>query len=525
MLHPYPPGIAEKVLSLVVSLGKLLMGLLKALWGAENVIQTILGVLFLLAIYALCYWLYLVVGKRRFISIAPFRVWGSSPLQYPGEGIAARLGDELLKLQREMRESHPEGKTEGASFYATHFELPSIAQVTVEYGGFSPEVFNSFLRRLFRREVGISGDMIPNESGLLLVGRSSGVGPWEVHAERSDTSALHQVLQEIAVRAVIDLHPATEFAIGNALTMRQLNAAAAQDPDESLRQARLATMAFPKEGISFYNLGVALHGKGQLDEAIAAYNKALQLEPDEPKALNNLGLALDNKGLFDEAIAALNKALQLEPDDPDALSNLGNALANKGQFDGAIAALNKALQIKPDDPEVLYNLGVALRGKGQLDDAIAAYNKALQIKPDYPKALNNLGVALARKGQLDDAIAAYNKALQIKRDSVEALNNLGAAFADKNQLDDALAAYNKALQIKPDFPEALSNLGVALAGKGQFNDAIAALNKALQLKPDDSEAFYNLGLTLQAAGKKKEARRAFAKAQQLDPTLKPPEPQ
>ena len=79
------------------------MGLLKALWGAENVIQTILSVLFLLAMYALCYWLYLVVGKRRFISIAPFRVWGSSPPQYPSEGIAARLGDELLKLQREMR--------------------------------------------------------------------------------------------------------------------------------------------------------------------------------------------------------------------------------------------------------------------------------------------------------------------------------------------------------------------------------------------------------------------------------------
>ena len=85
MLHPYPPGIAEKVLSLVVSLAELLTGLLKALWGTGGVVQTILSVLFLLAIYALCYWLYLVVGKRRFISIAPFRVWGSSPPQHPSK--------------------------------------------------------------------------------------------------------------------------------------------------------------------------------------------------------------------------------------------------------------------------------------------------------------------------------------------------------------------------------------------------------------------------------------------------------
>lgn len=525
MLHPYPPGIAEKVLSLVVSLGKLLMGLLKALWGAENVIQTILSVLFLLSIYALCYWLYPIVGKRRFISIAPFRIWGSSPPQYPGEGIAARLGDELLKLQREMRESHPEGETEGASFYATHFELPSIAQVTVEYGGFSPEVFNSFLRRLFRREVVISGDVIPSEPGLLLVGRSSGVGPWEVHAERSDTSALHQLLQEMAVRAVTDLHPAIELAIGNALARRQMKAAAAQNPDESLRQARLAAMALPKEGTSFYNLGVALARKDQLDDAIAAYNKALRLKPDYLEALNNLGVALDAKGQFDDAIAALNKALQLKPDDLDALNNLGNALANKGQFDDAITTLNKALQLKPDDPEVLNNLGAALVRKGQLDDAIAAYNKALQIKPDSHEVLNNLGIALAGKDQLDDAIAALNKALQLKPDYPQALNNLGAALARKDQFDDAIAAYNKALQIKPDYLEALNNLGLALANKGQFNDAIAALKKALQLKPNDASLHYNLGLAFQEAGKEEEARRAFAKAQQLDPRFKPPEPQ
>ncbi|MFB3154579.1 MAG: hypothetical protein ACE10I_08920, partial [Candidatus Acidiferrales bacterium] len=42
--------------------------------------------------------------------------------------------------------------TEGASFYAVRFEFSSLAQVRVEYKGFSPQVFNSFLRRLFHRE-------------------------------------------------------------------------------------------------------------------------------------------------------------------------------------------------------------------------------------------------------------------------------------------------------------------------------------------------------------------------------------
>ena len=576
MLHPYPPGIAEKLLSLAASFAQLLMGLFKALWGAENVIQTILGVLVLLAIYALCYGLYLVVRKRRFISIASFSVWGSSPPQYPGEGIAARLGDELLKLQRDMLKSRHGAESRGtfipgadlvfsspehlkqpanfttmrsvpssleqrtevnfysaplakaieaASFYTVRFEPGSPAQVRVEYKGFSPQVFNSFLRRLFHREHVITGDLIPFEQGLLLVGRSSGVGPWEVQTERSDTSALHQLLQEMAVRAVIDLHPKTKLAVGNALAWRQRKAEAAQDLDESLRQARLATIALPEEGTSFYNLGVALAGKGQFDDAIAAYNKALQLRPDFPEALNNLGVALGNKAQFDDAITALNKALQIKPDYLEALNNLGAALDGKGQFDEAIAVYNKALQIKPDEPKALYNLGGAFASKGQFDEAIAAYNKALQLKPDYPKAFNNLGIALAHKGQLDDAIVALNKALQLKPDDPEVLSNLGAALANKDQLDDAIAAYQKALQLKPDYPEALNNLGLALARKDLFNDAIAALNRALQFNPNNASLHYNLGLILRKAGKREEARRAFAKAQQLDPKFKPPDPQ
>ena len=413
MLHPYPPGIAEKVLSLAASFATLLADFFKALWETGGVIQTILSVLFLLAIYALCYWLYLVVGKRRFISIAPFRVWGSSPPQYPGEGIAARLGDELLKLQREMRESYPKGETEGVSFYATHFELPSIAQVTVEYGGFSPELFNSFLRRLFRRQVVISGDMIPSESGLLLVGRSSGVGPWEVQAERSDVSTLHRLLQEIAVRAVADLHPKTKLAIGNALASRQRKAAAAQNRDESLRHARLATMALPKVGTSFNNLGAALDDKGRFDDAITALNKALQLKPDFPEALYNLGNVLAHKPQFDEAIAAYHKALQLKPDFPQALSNLGSALFRKGQFDEAIAAYHKALRLKPNDPQALSNLGSALFRKDRFDQAIAALNKAVQLEPDNPSLYYNLGRILRKAGKEEEARRAFAKAQRL----------------------------------------------------------------------------------------------------------------
>ena len=61
-------------------------------------------------------------------------------------------------------------------------------------------------------------------------------------------------------------------------------------------------------------LGSAHYGKGQLDEAIAEYRKAVELDPDIADSHNNLGLALYGKGQLDEAIAEYRKAIELGPD-------------------------------------------------------------------------------------------------------------------------------------------------------------------------------------------------------------------
>jgi len=201
-------------------------------------------------------------------------------------------------------------------------------------------------------------------------------------------------------------------------------------------------------------MGNALKDQGKLDEAIAAYNKALSIKPDYAEAYYNMGNALQDQGKLDEAIAAYNKALSIKPDYADAYNNMGNALKDQGKLDEAIAAYNKALSIKPDYAEAYNNMGNALKEQGKLDEAIAAYNKALSIKPDYANAYNNMGNALKDQGKLDEAIAAYNKALSIKPDYAEAYNNMGVTLQDQGKLGEAIAAYNKALSIKPDHADA-----------------------------------------------------------------------
>src|SRR5262245_4893903 len=80
------------------------------------------------------------------------------------------------------------------------------------------------------------------------------------------------------------------------------------------------------------NLGKALMGKSQLEQAEAECREALRLNPGLAEAHNNLGAVLRARGRMDEAIAECRKAVRLRPGYAEAHNNLGAALASKGRL-------------------------------------------------------------------------------------------------------------------------------------------------------------------------------------------------
>ena len=139
-----------------------------------------------------------------------------------------------------------------------------------------------------------------------------------------------------------------------------------------------------------HNLGNALRQKGRLDEAIAAYRRAIALRPEFVEVHNNLGNALSDKGRLDEAIDAYRRAIALRPDYAAAHSNLGVAFKGKGWLDEAIAALGRAAELNPDLPEVHLNLGSTLLARGDREEANRAYRRALALRPGNVAAHSNL---------------------------------------------------------------------------------------------------------------------------------------
>jgi protein O-mannosyl-transferase len=265
------------------------------------------------------------------------------------------------------------------------------------------------------------------------------------------------------------------------------------------------------------NLGHDLLQRGKTDEAIAHFQKMLEIKPGNPEACNNLGNALLQKGQPDEAMAYFQKALEARPDYAEAHYNLGNALLQKGRVEEAIVQYQTTLQINPGDAKAQVNLGNALVQKGSVDEGIVHYQKALQIDPAFAEAHFNLGSAFLRMGRVDEAVAEYQTALKIKPDYAEAQNNLGSALLQKGRVDEAITEYQKALQSSPEYAEAHYNLGSAFLRMGRVDEAIAHYQKALEINPDYVDAHINLGNALLQKGRVDEAMAHFEKALQIAP--------
>ena len=88
--------------------------------------------------------------------------------------------------------------------------------------------------------------------------------------------------------------------------------------------------------------------QGTLEEAVACYRRALELQPNFADAYYNLGIALHSQGKPDEAIACYRQALRFKPDFVAAHNNLGNALETQGKPDEAAACFRRALELNPD---------------------------------------------------------------------------------------------------------------------------------------------------------------------------------
>lgn len=104
-------------------------------------------------------------------------------------------------------------------------------------------------------------------------------------------------------------------------------------------------MAYRGDLDAWYNKGYALKEQGKLEQAIVAFDKALEVAPEDARIWTIKGNTLLELRQYENAIDAYNHVLVTYPDNADTIVNIASALIEMGKFDEAIAECNRALAI------------------------------------------------------------------------------------------------------------------------------------------------------------------------------------
>lgn len=203
-----------------------------------------------------------------------------------------------------------------------------------------------------------------------------------------------------------------------------------------------------------YSLGLTHLALGNRWKAAAQFRAATQLDPTHPdpfKALGDLFLSAPRR-LFDQAVEAYQKALELRPSYAEAYVGLGDARAAKGDVDGAISSYRSALQFNPRNPRVHVSLGrIYYAEKGLYYESVGSYKKAIELDPQFAEARMGLGEVYEDKGLYEDAIQEYRKVVELDPRHTGALYNLALVY-EKVDPREAIAHWERYIQIAVMLP-------------------------------------------------------------------------
>jgi superkiller protein 3 len=168
--------------------------------------------------------------------------------------------------------------------------------------------------------------------------------------------------------------------------------------DEAIAEFRQAVQVDPGYVVALMNLAHVYSLQGRSDEAIAEYRKVVDQQPTNILARNNLGVLYDRKGLYEEAIAEFEQILEREPTNAAALKNIDIAKQNRANVQARQQEIDRAVkdfEARPRDARAAYAVARLHAVHSQPEQALQWLTKALELGLDNVEYLT-ADPALAR---------------------------------------------------------------------------------------------------------------------------------
>ncbi|MTJ12673.1 tetratricopeptide repeat protein [Anabaena sp. UHCC 0187] len=287
--------------------------------------------------------------------------------------------------------------------------------------------------------------------------------------------------------------------------------------EEALAIYEKAVDIKPSYSQALYGQGKALFQLKKYQEALIAYDQAIQIQPNYLEAWTNRGFVLVSLKRYSEALATFDKALQLKNDNPQVWQIKGDVFIKINQYNNAVKAYEQAVNLQPDNAQLWYKKASALQNLKQYEEAIVAYKKAIELKPDYELAWYNLGNCSVNLNRYEYALQAYDQAVQYNQNNSAAWLSRSNVLMTLRRYPEAIDSFSQVIKSNPQQYQAWYNRGWALHQVKRYPEAIESYQKAISLKGNDYLVWYNLGNTQYNLQKYQEAITSYNKAIRYKP--------
>lgn len=291
-----------------------------------------------------------------------------------------------------------------------------------------------------------------------------------------------------------------------------------------------------------FALGAAYDQLKRPKDAIAAYQRASDMDPGDAQTLDALAQALLNDNQYDEALKKFKDLADADPENVGALVHIGEIQRRQGKFEDALTTLRKARKQDPTSLEAGYNEALTLDQLGRMDEAAQTYEKMVDLtshangaytaeeKSQRTFFLERLATVYAEQNKIDLAIADYQKMIDMGGDSAIAgyegqVETYGEAKMFDRAVDvsrKAVETASKAADASPkdqDLKAKVLDLKLMLAGalieQGKTEDGLTMAKGLLDNSETDRVVWLKLGQFYTQMRRWKDADDAYAKAAPL----------
>jgi tetratricopeptide (TPR) repeat protein len=251
--------------------------------------------------------------------------------------------------------------------------------------------------------------------------------------------------------------------------------------------------ADPNHASALHLMGLIVLQNKQYDHALAWITRAIAQDP-KPEYLASLGATLSRHGRHEEALKAFDKAVQLKPDDAVLWKQLGDALLQLQRYDHALLGFQHVLKLNPRNQDAAYKSGVLLHDAGRFEEAVANLDLCDELLPNHAPTLQARARALFSLRKFEQALSDNLRANTLQSNNADTLNNIGACLQSIGREQEALTWFDRARERLPDSIEILNNQASILGQLQRFEEALALYDAICARRLNNATTDWNLAL-------------------------------